>query len=158
MLELVLWYHLDVLMAVSQNKALQINLQRSLSCNFFVHLLKVFKRWSSLPCLGHEPISAAAWSQSPCLPHRPRSHRGQMVKCKGQRGKDRQWMMERLTWGETMGREAESETAPMKAITWNKSNGFSSLINRLDMCWEKRVGSSLKLFFKIKIIEDTMNT
>lgn len=87
----------------------------------------------------------------------PGSQRGQIVKWKGQRGRDGQWVMEGLTWGETVGREAESENASMKAIAWNENNGFSSLINRSYMCWEKRVSWSLKLFFKIKIIEDTMN-
>lgn len=101
--------------------------------------------WSALSCLGHVPISTAAWSPSLWLPRRPRSQRGQKVKWKGWRGKDRQWMMERLTEVETVGREAERETTSVKLITWNKSNGFSSL--KTDWTFnKKKVSSSLKLF------------
>lgn len=53
------------------------------------------------------------------------------------RGKDRQWMMEGLTWVEMTGREAESETASVKPIIWNKSDEFSSFKNDWT-CREKR--------------------
>lgn len=97
----------------------------------------------------------AAWSPSPCLPHTPRSQKGQIVKWKGRRGKDGQWMMERLTGVETVGREAESETSTVNPIIWNKSNGFSSLKTdwMFDKKWEKVQAWNC---FKIKNTEDTM--
>lgn len=71
------------------------------------------------------------------------------------RGKDRQWMMEGLTWVEMTGREAESETASVKPIIWNKSDEFSSFKNDWT-CREKESKLKPEIVFKTENIEDTM--
>lgn len=90
--------------------------------------------WSALPCLGHEPIFTAAWKPI-SLPATQDSVRertnGEVERTEVVR--QTVIVMEGLTWVETVGREAESETASVKPITWNKSNGFSSLGKRLDV-------------------------
>lgn len=57
----------------------------------------------------------------------PRSRRGQTVKWEGQRWRDRQWMMERLTGVDRNSGQRGRKQVSVKAITWNKTNGFSSL-------------------------------
>lgn len=107
-----------------------------------------FISWSALPCRGREPISSPL-----CLPATQAQVTQRTSGCR--RGKDRQWMMEGLTWVEMTGREAESETASVKPIIWNKSDEFSSFKNDWT-CREKESKLKPEIVFKTENIEDTM--